>query len=100
MSPERTSDVVESPACASLLDRVGVDFQPRWSVCETIHIAAAPIVGGTELLGYVTVEAKEPFVPGIIMALSEMAALIASSVFARERALASFPAEFICWRDF
>ena len=87
MSPERTSDLLESPACASLLDRVGADFQPRWSVCETIHIAATPIVGGTELLGYVVVEAKEGFAPGIIMALSEMAALIASSVFARERAL-------------
>jgi PucR C-terminal helix-turn-helix domain/GAF domain len=87
MKPERAGDLLESAACASLLDRVGADFQPKWSICGNVHIAATPIVGGSALLGYLVVEATEPSAPEIIMALSEIAALFASSVFVRERAL-------------
>jgi hypothetical protein len=59
----------------------------RGTVCAEGRNGATPIVGGTALLGYVTVEATEPSAPGIIMALSEMAALVASSAFVREMAL-------------
>ena len=47
MKPERAGDLLELAACASLLERVGADFQPKWSICGNIHIAATSIVGGT-----------------------------------------------------
>jgi hypothetical protein len=78
---------MESGEFATLLERVADDFQPRWAICGGTHVAATPIVGGADLLGYVVVEMKAPEAPAIVIALSEMAALIACTVFVREKAL-------------
>src|SRR5690606_27120709 len=83
----RVSELLESDECAALLQRVGTDFQPRSITLADTFVAGTPIVEGPDLLGYVIVEAEKPEAPALVMALSEMAALIASSVFVRERAL-------------
>jgi GAF domain-containing protein len=79
--------LLESVHCVELLRRVGRDHHPRAVMVDGIHLAANPIVSGADLLGYVLVEAEDPALPHVNEALAEMAALIASTVFVRERAL-------------
>lgn len=79
--------LIEAEHCVELLRRVGRDHHPRAIVIDGIHLVANPIVSGADLLGYVLVEAEDPASPHFNEALAEMAALIASTVFVRERAL-------------
>jgi GAF domain-containing protein len=84
--PEHARQLLGSTHCVELLRRAGTDHHPRAVIIERAHLVVTPIVSGADLLGYVLVEAIEPASPSINEALAEIAALIASTVFVRERA--------------
>jgi GAF domain-containing protein len=84
---EHARELLESEHCMALLRRVGDDRHPHSIVVAGTQLAACPIVSGADLLGFVLVEATEPGSPKVNEALAEIAALIASTVFVRERAL-------------
>jgi GAF domain-containing protein len=84
---EHLKELLDSRRCAALLRRVGDDHHPQAIVVDGIQLVVSPIVSGTDLLGFVIVEATGPASPNVNEALAEMAALIASTVFVRERAL-------------
>ena len=80
-------EMLDSEPCPELLRRVAEDLHPRAAMEDGNHLVVSPIVSGADLLGYVLVEAADPVSPNVNVALAEMAALIASTVFVRERAL-------------
>lgn len=84
---EHLKSMLDAEPCAELLRRVGEDRHPRAAMENGNHLAVSPIVSGADLLGYVLVEATDPVSPNVNVALAEMAALIASTVFVHERAL-------------
>jgi GAF domain-containing protein len=80
-------DLLGSESCTELLRRVSENLRPCSTVIDGSHVAVSPIVSGSDLLGYIVVEATEPALPSVNEAITEMAALFASTVFVRERAL-------------
>ncbi len=84
---ELLKELLESERCAALLRRVGDDHHPHAILEGGRQLVISPIVSGPDLLGYVLIEADEPASPHVNEALAEMAALVASTVFVRERAL-------------
>jgi GAF domain-containing protein len=84
---EHLREMLESEPCSKLLRRVAEDRRPREVMAGGGHLVVSPIVSGADLLGYVLVEAVDPMSPNVNVALAELAALIASTVFVRERAL-------------
>jgi len=84
---DRLRDLLASERCADLMRRVADDRRPRAAMADINHLVVSPIVSGPDLLGYVLVEADNPASPNVNAALAETAALIASTVFVRERAL-------------
>ncbi|MBV9703493.1 MAG: helix-turn-helix domain-containing protein [Methylobacteriaceae bacterium] len=84
---DHLAERLASEHIADLLRRVAMDHRPRTAMADGAHFAASPIVSGADLLGCVLVEAVDPASPNVNVALAEMAALIASTVFVRERAL-------------
>jgi len=80
-------ELLASERCADLMRGVADDRRPRAAMADINHLVVSPIVSGPDLLGYVLVEADNPASPNVNAALAETAALIASTVFVRERAL-------------
>ena len=84
---ERLNDLLSSERCLELMRRVGQDHHRRTVVVDNVQLTVSPIVSGPDLLGYVLLEATAPTSPNVNEGLADMAALIASTVFVRERAL-------------
>jgi len=84
---EHLKALLDSRHCAELLRRVGQDHHRHAMVVDGTQLVVSPIVSSADLLGYVLVEATEPASSEVNEALADMAALIASTVFVRERAL-------------
>jgi GAF domain-containing protein len=84
---DQLKELLDSESCADLLRRVGENHRPHSAVIDGSHLSVSPIVNGTDLLGYVVVESTEPALPSVNGAITEMAALFASTVFVHERAL-------------
>ncbi len=84
---ERLNDLLSSERCLELMRRVGQDHHRRTVVVDNVQLTVSPIVSGPDLLGYVLLEATAPTTPNVNEGLADIAALIASTVFVRERAL-------------
>jgi PucR C-terminal helix-turn-helix domain/GAF domain/GGDEF-like domain len=84
---EHLKDIIDSERCVDLLRRVGENHRPHSAVVDGSQLTVSPIVSGADFLGYVMVEATQPALPSVNEAITEMAALFASTVFVRERAL-------------
>jgi GAF domain-containing protein len=80
-------ELVDSDRCSELLRRVGEDRRTHAVVVNDAQLLISPIVSGTDLLGYVLIETTKAALLDGTEALVEMAALVASATFARERAL-------------
>jgi GAF domain-containing protein len=83
---ERARQLLGAAYCMELLRRAGADHHPRAITLDRVHLVVTPIVSGADLLGYVLVESIEPASASVNEALAEIAALIAATVFVRERA--------------
>ena len=84
---DHLKELLRSERCLELLRRVGQDHHRHTVVVDSVQLTVSPIVSGPDLLGYVLLEATTPASPNVNEGLSDMAALIASTVFVRERAL-------------
>jgi sugar diacid utilization regulator len=84
---EQLDELLSSKRCLELMRRVGQDHHRHTAVVDNVQLTVSPIVSGPDLLGYVLLEAAAPLSPNVNEGLADMAALIASTVFVRERAL-------------
>ncbi len=80
-------ELLRSERCLELLRRVAQNRHRHTAAVGSVQLTISPIVSGPDLLGYVVLEATSPASPNVNEALADMAALIASTVFVRERAL-------------
>ena len=79
-------ELLRSERCLELLRRVAQNRHRHTAAVGSVQLTISPIVSGPDLLGYVVLEATSPASPNVNEALADMAALIASTVFVRERA--------------
>jgi GAF domain-containing protein len=84
---EHLNELLRSERCLELLRRVAQDHHRQSAAVAGVQLTISPIVSGPDLLGYVLLEASTPTSSNVNEALADMAALIASTVFVRERAL-------------
>jgi GAF domain-containing protein len=84
---EHLKELLRSERCLALLRRVAQDHHRHTASVSGVQLTISPIVSGPDLLGYVLLEAAAPASTNVNEALADMAALIASTVFVRERAL-------------
>ena len=84
---EHLKELLRSERCLELLRRVAQDHHRHTADVGGVQLTVSPIVSGPDLLGHVLLEAASPTSLNVNEALSDMAALIASTVFVRERAL-------------
>jgi GAF domain-containing protein len=84
---DHVNELLRSERCLELLRHVAQDHHRHATVVDGVQLAVSPIVSGPDLLGYVLLEAAAPASPNLNDGLADMAALIASTVFVRERAL-------------
>jgi GAF domain-containing protein len=84
---EHSKELLRSERCLELLRRVAQDHHRHTAAAGGVQLTVSPIVSGPDLLGYVVLEATTPTSPNVNEGLADMAALIASTVFVRERAL-------------
>ena len=84
---DHLSELLRSERCQEALRRVERDRHRHSTIVGGVQLTISPIVSGPDLLGYVLLEATTPASPNVNEALADMAALISSTVFVRERAL-------------
>jgi GAF domain-containing protein len=84
---DHLNELLRSERCLGLLRRVKQDRHSHTTVADGVQVTISPIVSGPDLLGYILLEATAPASPNVNEGLADMAALIASTVFVRERAL-------------
>jgi PucR C-terminal helix-turn-helix domain/GAF domain/GGDEF-like domain len=85
--PDHLKELLRSERCLELMRRVAQDHHRHTAIIDGVQLTVSPIVSGPDLLGYVLLEATAPASPTLNEGLADMAALIASTVFVRERAL-------------
>jgi GAF domain-containing protein len=87
VNADHLNELLRSQRCLELLGRVKQGRHRHTSVADGVQLTISPIVSGPDLLGYIVLEATAPASPNVNEGLADMAALIASTVFVRERAL-------------
>jgi hypothetical protein len=84
---DHLQELVRSERCVELLHHVAQDTHRHTTAIGGVQLTASPIVSAPDLLGYVLLEATAPTSLNVNEGLADMATLIASTVFVRERAL-------------
>ena len=87
VNTDHLNELLRSQRCLELLGRVKQGRHRHTSFADGVQLTISPIVSGPDLLGYVLLEARAPPSQNVNEGLADMAALIASTVFVRERAL-------------
>jgi GAF domain-containing protein len=86
-STDHLNELLRSKRCLEVMRLVEQDRHRHTTIADGVQLTVSPIVSGPDLLGFVLLEAAALASVNVNEGLADMAALIASTVFVRERAL-------------